>query len=73
MRACVAMLARLTAEESLLMRDRVAMGTGSFDTQTARSVMHRWTQQTTGGRRERAAKATPDILAGAGIGVTVHG
>jgi hypothetical protein len=62
------MLPRLTAEQSLLERERIAMGTGAIN--EPEKVLRAWTQQASGGTRpQRAAKATPDVLAAMGIGV----
>lgn len=41
-RACVAMLPRLTAEESLLAVTRTAIGTGSIEKEATKRIMAAW-------------------------------
>jgi hypothetical protein len=68
------MYTRLTAEESLLMRERVAIGTGAYGADDARRIVNRWQQQMAGESAARPviAKATPADLAALGIEVVVH-
>jgi len=66
-RACLVMMPRLEAEESLLQADRVGIGTGSFEKSTARRILQRW-DELRRGPAPAAKKATPAALAGAGIG-----
>lgn len=68
-RAHVRMMPRLEAEESLLVAQRVALGSGSYKKDDARRLTHRWTNQARGPRiSESAAAVNPRELAGMGIG-----
>jgi hypothetical protein len=67
-RAFVAMLPRLEAEEALKTAQRVSVGTGA--TKNGRAVIRGWERAARGGR-SRAVKPTPDQLADLGIGVHV--
>jgi hypothetical protein len=66
------MLPRLTAEESMLTRERLAVGTGALRKDDAQRIVKDWERQAHGGRRPKvkAAKANPEDLAAMGIAVT---
>lgn len=77
--ACLAMLPRLEAEESLRAVTRASLGSGMIDANTAREIGDHWRSLAdgeanlpigvpgTGGRRQKVAP--PAVLAGAGIGL----
>lgn len=70
--AYIAALPRLTAEESLLAAERVAVGTGSLRRGQARRVAQAWqraTDQQTPRVRARGAAEYAAQMAGMGIGV----
>lgn len=72
-RACLAMLPRLQAEESLLAVRRTGLGVGAFARHDARKLTEAWVaaaHATPSGRRP-TQHASPDILATMGIGVRV--
>ena len=69
-RACIAMLPRLQATESLLGMNVVALGSGSLEQHDAHALLARLSQSAFG-RRRTLAKASPTELAGMGVGIGV--
>lgn len=67
-RAYVAMLPRLEAQEQLAAISAAALGSGHVKTNDARRAIAKLERQAQGGRR-KAVKATPQVLAGMGIAV----
>jgi polyhydroxyalkanoate synthesis regulator phasin len=69
------MLSRLTAEESLVTRERLAVGTGSLSQQDAQRIVADWIRQVQPQHAGRKPKniATMDALAAMGIAVISHG
>lgn len=65
------MLPRLEAEQSILEAERLAIGFGRLAPKDARDVLSRWQRATGAARIVKAAKATPQVLAGFGIGLVV--
>ena len=61
------MMPRLLAEESLLLAERVAVGTGSLKAGSGKRILNRWRResQATG----RAKPVSPDRLAVMGVGM----
>lgn len=68
MRAYAAMLPRLQAEERLAAIDTLVIGGGRMEQRTAGRAIRRLQAVAEGGRRARAVKATPEMLAAMGIG-----
>jgi hypothetical protein len=62
------MLPRLQAQEQIMAINAARLGSGWVDKKDARRVLSRLERIAEGGRK-RAVKATPDILAAAGIAV----
>lgn len=71
MRASVVMLPRLTAEESLSMADRIAVGTGSLKREAANRLINAWQRAAQGQEKKAAQRATPNALIAMGIGYEV--
>lgn len=70
--AHVQMLARLSAEESI--RDvnvQLVANNSGIDSDDRRALLADWEAEANEGRRPRAARLSPDDLAGMGIGVKV--
>jgi hypothetical protein len=67
-RALVAMVPRLQAEEAMTGITAVALGTGSLDKSEASSLFKSLSSAATGGKRPRAKPASPHQLAMMGIG-----
>lgn len=63
------MLPRLTAEDSLLAAQRVAVGSGSLKPHDARAIADSWARHLQ--KRMKAARPTREDLAAIGIGVRV--
>jgi hypothetical protein len=68
------MLPRLTAETSLLERERIAVGTGALSPEAMQSIVKAWAHQADPDRsdvRRRPKKAPPADMAGtlAGLGL----
>lgn len=61
------MLPRLQAEESFMVVERLAIGTGA--SATPREILRRWREAAGSGRQPAAVKATPRALGLLGIGV----
>jgi hypothetical protein len=70
-RASVAMLARLQAEEALAAVDAHALGTGSFAKEDASRMLARLEQTAAGAREEPQAKRPPDPAELAAMGIAV--
>jgi hypothetical protein len=68
LRIFAAMIPRLTAEESLLAAERIAVGVGRLPRHDARALVSRWQRAARAGR-ERAQPITPVLLAASGIRV----
>lgn len=69
------MLPRLNAEDALIARDTVALGTGAYDEAAAKRIVSGWVTMAKGGvdaPKKRAAKPTPEQLAAMGIAFS-HG
>lgn len=70
-RAMVKAIPKLQAEEALSAVQQVACGTGSFaNKRDERAVLDTWTRHA-GIQRPAPVKASPEMLAAAGIGVTL--
>lgn len=70
MRVYAAMLPRLTAEESLLTAERVAVATGRVSEDDSRFLQRRWREAAGGScRAGRAQQPTLGMLAMMGVGV----
>jgi hypothetical protein len=61
------MMPRLEAEESQVAATRVAVGSGSIDADTSKSIQASWERQTQR-KRPKAQRATREELAARGIG-----
>jgi hypothetical protein len=61
----------LTAEESLVASERVALGSGSLDKHDARQLRRAWRETAFGRVRVTPQKAAPADLAALGIGYHV--
>lgn len=68
-RAYLAMLPRLDAQESQLAVTRAALGTGSIKPEDARPIMRAWDELANQGQRQKPVKATLDMLPALGIDV----
>lgn len=69
-RACVAMLPRLKAEESMRASQEIAVGTGSLDRHESRRVTGAWVATATAADT-RKQRPTSAALAAMGIGFTI--
>lgn len=70
--ACIAMLPRLEAEESIVTSNRIAHGSGRLERGQALRLAREWSRAADEGRPgARPVPVTPDILEAAGIGVRV--
>jgi hypothetical protein len=71
---CLRAIPRLRAQESLVVAQRIAVGTGSMKKGAAGPILRQWKRDATGGQpRTRERKpANPATLAAMGIRVT-HG
>jgi hypothetical protein len=70
------MLPRLTAEDSLATRERLAVGTGALESEAAQRIVKSWIHQADPARAMAPRKrnlATVDALAAMGIEVVTHG
>lgn len=72
-RACLAMLPRLEAEESLLASTRARVGSGMLAAEDAQKVTRAWARVASAGApgNVRGARPSPDQLAAMGIDVTI--
>jgi hypothetical protein len=61
----------LTAEESLVASERVALGSGSLDRHDAKQLRRDWRETAFGRVRVKAQKVAPADLAALGIGYHV--
>lgn len=65
--ACVNAIPKLQAEESLIERDRISVGTGSLKPQKSREIQDGWIRAVQSKDREKRP-ASPSELASMGIG-----
>jgi hypothetical protein len=67
------MLPRLTAELSILERERIAVGTGALSEERQKAIVNAWVQQADPdrkyARRQKKNVATPDVLRAMGLEV----
>lgn len=70
-RACVAMLPRLKAEESLRATREIAVGSGSLERHDSRRIVDGWVKDANRVPTGPKQRPTPEMLAAMGIGYTV--
>lgn len=70
-RACVTMLPRLQAEESIRATQHVAVGTGSLERGDSQRITDRWAAAAQPNGRRPPRQTNPATLAAIGIGYTV--
>jgi hypothetical protein len=63
------MLPRLTAEESMQMANRMAVGTGHLRREDREAIVRQWTRTADAGQPRAVEKATPAALTRMGIQV----